>query len=162
MKVKKESIHTKDKKETEVGELVDLNGAKCQKRMLDYVKHGVKASDSKYGHSIVLQTKATPVLGDILEGIREKAPKGYWKSQSQQLRSVISLGAFVMSKILEKSETIEDLHEEFELLALINQINKRIRKDEVFIEAAKVSERPSAISVEFKEIIAKLKKQVED
>jgi len=133
MNVKKESIHNEEKS----GSVVDLSNNKCQKRMLDYLQYGVASSDKK-GHSVHLQVKATPIQVDILESIREKAPKGYWKSQSQVLRSVISLGCYVALKIFENMDEMPQLKKEFHLQELINRANKKVRVGELISEAAKV------------------------
>ena len=134
MNVKKESIHAKESS----GSVVDLNNAKVQKRMLDYIQYGVPASDKKFGHNVLLQAKVTPIQADILEGIREKGPKGYWKSQSQLLRSAISLGCYVIIKFLEKSDDIPQLKNELQLQELINRANKQVRVSELLSESGKI------------------------
>jgi len=132
MNVKKESIHAKESS----GSVVDLNGKECQKKMLDYLQYGVSSSD-KRGHSIHLQARVTPIQADILEGLKEKGPKDYFGSQSQVLRSVISLGCYVALKIIEKSDKIPELKKEFQLQELINRTNKHARISELLSEAVK-------------------------
>ena len=133
MNIKRESIHAKESS----GSVVDLSSKKCQEKMVDYLQYGVASSDKK-GHSIHLQVKAPPIQADILESIKAKAPKDYWKTQSQVLRSVISLGCYVALKIFENMEDIPQLEKEFQLQELINRANKRVRIGELLSEAEKV------------------------
>lgn len=156
MNVKKESIHKKDGSVA----VVDLNNAKVQKKMFDYLQYGVAASD-KRGHAIHLQTKVTPIQADILDGIKERGPKGYWKTQSQVLRSVISLGCYTALKILDKSDEISQFKEEFQLQELINRTNKRVRRNEILTEAVRAP--VGALTLDnIDEEIKRLQKLLED
>lgn len=156
MNVKRESIHTKEKNRL----AVDLSKEGCQKKMVDYLQYGVASSDNK-GHSIHLQTKVTPVQGDILEGVRSKAPENYFKTQSQVLRSVISLGCYVALKIFENIDDIPNLKEEFQLQLLLNRVNKKKRINELFSESRRA---PLDLKVEgnFDELSKMLRKVLEE
>lgn len=116
---------------------VDLNDPIAQEKMVNYIKYGVPASDTKHGHHIRLQCKVTPVQADILQSLKEKAPGNYWKSQSDQLRSVIALGTFVISKFLNEAQQIPSLKKEFQLLDVINMISRKVREGELTVEARK-------------------------
>lgn len=156
MNVKKESIHNEEKS----GSVVDLSNNKCQKKMLDYLQYGVASSDKK-GHCVHLQVKTTPIQGDILESIRAKVPQNYWKSQSQVLRSVISLGCYVALKILENVDGVPQLKREFLLQEVINKANKQVRVSELLSEAVNTS-HVSVSSENIDDALKKLQKVWEE
>ena len=116
---------------------VDLNDPKSQDKIVAYIKYGVPASDSKHGHHVRLQCKVTPVQADILQSLREKAPGNYWKSQSDLLRSVISVGTYCVIKFLNESHAIKSLRKEFQLLDVINLISRNVREGELEVEVRK-------------------------
>jgi len=117
------------------GNYVDLNDERVQEKILNYIRNGVPASDKKYGHHVKLQTKCIPVQADILESIREKAPAGYWKNQSELLRSIIAVGCYVTLRFLNHGEEIKSMAKDFKLLEIINLINRQTREGELEEEA---------------------------
>lgn len=123
----------KKEPEPEPATVVDLNGDKSQQKIINYIKYGVPSSDSK-GHFIPLSVKVIPIQADILENIREKTKKKYWKNQSQLIRSILAVGTYVMLQFLNRVDDIDSLSKEFKLADLINQLNKRKREEELAIE----------------------------
>lgn len=113
---------------------VDLNDTKVQEKLMHYLRNGVATRD-KNGHQIKVQTRCHPMQGDILDSILSKAPKGYWKSSSDLLRSVISIGCFVILNILNNHDAVEDLSKEFKLFELLNMIGKKAREANLHDEA---------------------------
>ena len=116
---------------------VDLNDPASQEKILNYLRFGVPASDAKHGHHVRLQCKVTPIQADILASLREKAPNGYWKNQSDLMRSLVSLGAFVALKALNDAEHITGLNKEFKLLDMVNLISRETRELELAVQTRK-------------------------
>jgi hypothetical protein len=135
---------------------VDLNDEKVQGKILAYIRNGVPASDKKYGHHVRLQTKVIPIQADILESIREKAPAGYWKNQSELLRSVIAVGCYVTLRYLNHAEDIKPMAKDFQLLDIINMIAKQTREGELEIEARKAIFALNSNPVSTDQLIVKL------
>jgi len=123
---------------------VDLNDPKVQEKIVAYVRYGVAAMDSKHGHSAKLQCRATPIQADMLQALREKAPNGYWKTQSDQLRSIIAVGTYVSMRVLKEVEHIPHLAREFQVLDTINMISRRVREQELEVEARRAISELSA------------------
>jgi hypothetical protein len=142
---------------------VDLNEPGSQEKIVQYIRFGVPASDSKHGHHVRLQCKVTPVQADILASLREKAPKGYWKNQSDLMRSLVALGAFVTLKFLNNSENIKDLKKEFKLLDLINLVERNTREAELTVETRKaiynINTQPYDIDSAIQDLVAEMQRK---
>jgi len=130
MKVKKGSIHEREKCDV----IVDLNAKKHQEKIEKYIKHGIPASDAKHGHHVKLQVKVHPIAADILEDLREKTGRKYWKNQSELLRSVLSVGSYITQEFLKKSGSLK---REIVLLDLIHAVNRKKRESELALEVRK-------------------------
>lgn len=115
---------------------VDLNDPQIQEKILYYLRNGIATTD-RNGHQAKVNFRCTPVQVDILESIKQKAPKGYWKTQSDLLRSIVAIGCFVTLKYLNSFEGIVSLEKEFKLLDLINMIAKKARENDLHAEARK-------------------------
>jgi hypothetical protein len=142
---------------------VDLNDPKSQDKIVNYIKYGVSASDSKHGHHVRLQCKVIPVQADILQSVREKAPGNYWKSQSDLLRSVISVGTYVIIKFLNEAHYIKTLKKEFQLQDIINLISRNVREGELEVEARKaiygINTQPFDPQAKIEELVAAMNKK---
>jgi len=88
------------------------------KELLNLFLHGVPGVDRK-GHSAPINIRVRPALIDVIEGIHEKAPKGWFKSKSALLRSLIAVGCHVAIEIME-----QNVHEVTELREILNQLNR--------------------------------------
>ena len=110
---------------------IDLNDPQFQERLFNYFRNGVPASDAR-GHSAHLQMKVTPIQADVLESIRSKAPKNLWRTQSEMLRSMLSVGCLVSLQILKQG--CQTLERDFKLLELINQVEKNTREAELYAD----------------------------
>ena len=141
---------------------VDLNDAKSQDKIANYIKYGVPASDSKHGHHVRLQVKVIPVCADILQSIRDKAPANYWKNQSDLLRSVISVGSYVMVKFLNEAQSIKSLKKDFQLLDIINLISRKVREGELEVEVRKaiygINAQPFDVEKKINELLSSMNK----
>lgn len=136
MRNKKSTMNTD--KQGGISFYVDLNDPKIQDKIMYYIRNGIATTD-KNGHQAKLQVRCIPVQADILESIRSKAPKGFWKTQSDLLRSIIAVGCFVTLKFLNEAEGIRELEKEFKLLDLLNMIGKKTRENDLAAQARKVA-----------------------
>jgi len=131
MKVKSRKIGGKKRSS---GELDRLDMNEIKEKLLDYFKNGLPACDKK-GHHVSFGAKFSPIQADIMDGILEKAPKGYWKNRSEMFRSAIAIFVVFSNWVFDQMEQVESLAEERRLGELIHQARKQARIDEVHQEA---------------------------
>ena len=136
---------------------VDLNEARVQERILNYLRYGVPGSDQKHGHSIRLQCRVTPIVSDILQSIKEKSPVNYWKTQSDQLRSVIAVGSYVSSIFLNEAEGVAVLDKEFRVFEFVNQIARQVRESELAVEIRRAIYAKSTMPLDLDVMLDELK-----
>ena len=103
---------------------VDLNGEDTQRKIKEYIEDGAPPSD-KRGHSDRVQAKVHPVQVILLESLRSKAPKGWWASQSEQVRSLLALGCFVANKVLEEAHRVPEIQKDYKLGELLSMAKRK-------------------------------------
>lgn len=81
------------KNEVDVDFFVDLNGKEFQKKLYKYYTQGFARCD-KHGNTEKIQAKCHPWMKDMLAEIREKT--GRWKTESEQIRSLVMVGYHVI------------------------------------------------------------------
>ena len=109
---------------------VKAEEAEFWKDVENLFRYGLPQSDAK-GHSTEFRFRARPIQGDILSGIREKMPEGWFKSQGSLYRCIMAAGCKCAFRLLgmEKGEWGEILRD-------LNTIARRTRIDEFKQEMA--------------------------
>lgn len=120
--------------ENEHGYEWDLNEPSFQEKLRNYFLHGVPGSDAR-GHSIKLEARFSPMQGHVLESIRSKVPSNQWRTQSDMIRSLFSLGCCVAIKMLAEDNC--SLVSFFKTLDLLNVVAKTKNEMDLYGEVQK-------------------------
>ena len=124
---------------------VDLNDSQVQEKIMDYLLNGLPSSDAR-GHFIHLQFKVHPVHADILESIKQLAPKNWFRTNSDLLRSACAIGCYVTLKFLK--ENCSTINENFKKLEMINDFEKEKRKRELIADIQRINYEARKSSVD--------------
>jgi hypothetical protein len=79
-----------------------------QMKILEYLKSGGVPSKDAQGHSEHIQFKCRDSLLGVAEEIRERAPKGWFKTNSELYRTCIAVGMETILKFLKEGEVGTD------------------------------------------------------
>ena len=90
----------------------------------DLLRYGIPSSDQR-GHWTELRIKVRPIQADIIAGIRERMPEGWFKNQGSLYRSIVAVGCKAIFKFLDNEKG-----EWHEVLTGLGQISKQQRLEE--------------------------------
>jgi len=79
-----------------------------QMKILEYLKSGGVPSKDAQGHSEHIQFKCRDSLLGVAEEIRERSPKGWFKSNSELYRTCMAVGMETILKFLKEGEVGSD------------------------------------------------------
>jgi len=120
--------------ENEHGYEWDLNEPEFQEKLKKYFLYGVPASDTR-GHNIKIEARFHTMQGNVLERIREKVSSNQWRTQSEMIRSLFSLGCCVAIKMLEEENS--SLASHFKTLDLLNLVAQTKNETDLYGEIQK-------------------------
>jgi len=99
---------------------------------------GVPAQDDK-GHSVNVNYRVRQAHIDILEEVREKAPKGWFKTKASLHRSILCIGTWVILHLLDEDYNTElNIGELKKRLEIMNKLAKKERVAQLYKDLAKL------------------------
>jgi hypothetical protein len=94
---------------------------------------GIPTTD-RFGHSGVIKFKVRPIQIDIITGLKERMPDGWFSNQSQLFRGIMAAGCFTLIKLLKEDEQLnrrEQVREYEGILESLNKIQKAARLNDL-------------------------------
>ncbi len=143
MKIKKERIHSMDLVSEEL-EAIKAEGEDFWRSVQDLLRYGIPSCDQK-GHNVDFRVKIRPIQADIIAGIRERLPEGWFKNNGSLFRSIIAIGCKTIFKFLENKAGEWD--EWVEVLNGLNMISKQQRLNEFHDDVKNLKSKVLAASI---------------
>ncbi len=136
------------------------NDEKFWESIRNLLRYGIPSSDDK-GHSNYLRIRVRPIQTDIIAGIRERMPEGWFKNQGSLYRSIVAVGCKTAFKLLDSENS-----QWHDVLLGLGEMSKKQRLAE-FQEDMKVlkgqilnGSMPSNEKVTVVDFISRLEKKV--
>ena len=159
MRIKKERIRSVDLVSDEL-EAIRQEGEDFWRSVRDLLRYGIPSSDQR-GHWSELRVKIRPIQADIIAGIRERMPEGWYKNQGSLYRSIIAVGCKAIFKFLDHEKS-----QWHEVLVGLGQISKQQRLEEFQEDMKNLKGKilngsmPSNEKVKVVDLISRLEKKV--
>jgi len=100
-----------------------------------YVTHGVPAADEK-GHWLEIRVRVRPNQMDLITALREKHPPGFYKSQADLIRALLSAGCKTHFELFKRKKSAK-WGELEQILDGLNIIGKQHRLQELKTDVRK-------------------------
>jgi len=159
MRIKKERIKSVDLISDEL-EAIKAEGEDFWGSIRDLLRYGIPSSDQR-GHWTELRIKVRPIQADIIAGIRERMPEGWFKNQGSLYRSIVAVGCKTIFKFLDSEKG-----EWHEVLTGLGQISRQQRLEEFHEDMKNLKGKilngsaPSNEKMKVVDLISRLEKKV--
>ena len=159
MRIKKERIRSVDFISDEL-EAIRQEGEDFWGSVRELLRYGIPSRDQR-GHWSELRVKIRPIQADIIAGIRERMPEGWYKNQGSLYRSIIAVGCKAIFKFLDNEKS-----QWHEVLVGLGQISKQQRLEEFQVDMKNLKGKilsgsmPPNEKVKVVDLISRLEKKV--